>query len=116
MILALQILLIAGSIAGGGDDPRLGRDYVIRIAEMETDLVTFEIFLPESQAGRKNVPHQIFDSNGSAIATQRFGTADGHYKLAMPATYASGVEYRLRIDGTYELRFVYSPGKRDPTS
>jgi hypothetical protein len=116
MILALQILLIVGPLAGTSDEPRLGRDYVIRIAEMETDLVTFEIFLPESQAGRKNVPHHVLDSNGSVIATQRFGTSDGHYKLAMPASYASGEEYRLRIDGAYELRFVYFPGKRDPTS
>jgi hypothetical protein len=79
----------------------------IRVAEMSEDLTVFEVFLPLREANRKGVVHEVYDDTGAVISTQKFGTANGHYNIAMIASYYNGREYKLVIDRTYQLKFTY---------
>ena len=109
-------LILALTVGYDGGEPRLGQDYVIKVAEMDTDFTLFEVFLPDSEKGRKEVLHQLLDEAGSIVAAQKFGTAGGHYKIAMVASYSSGCEYTLVIDGKYRLNFEHKPRASRPGS
>jgi len=111
MVRVSVILLLVGMAHGAeAGEPRPAEDYVIRVAEMDTDFALFEIFLPEAEKGRKDVVHEVVDPSGSVLATQKFGTATGHYKIAMVARYTSGTPYTLVIDGKYRLTFEHRTG------
>jgi len=83
--------------------------YTIKLAEMSDDLAVFEVFLPAADARRKGVVHKVLDDGGTVIATEKFGTANGHYKVAMIGSYFAGRSYRFQVDGKYELKFVFNP-------
>ncbi len=84
-------------------------DCAIRISEMTDDLAVFEVFLPAAEAKRKGLVHKVIDDSGATVATEKFGTANGHYKIAMVGSYYAGRAYKFVIEGKYELRFIFVP-------
>jgi hypothetical protein len=102
----LALLLAVGCAVPGRAKTQQG-DSRIRVVEMGDDLTVFEVMLPVREANRKGVIHKLFDDQDTEIASQRFSTANGRYRIAMIATYHNGRAYRLVIDGTYQLKFRY---------
>jgi hypothetical protein len=92
-------------LAPGSPGPRC----TIKVAEMTDDLAVFEVFIPPADARRKAVVHKVIDDTGTIVATEKFGTANGHYKVAMIGSYYPGRSYTFVIDGRYEFKFTFNP-------
>ncbi len=109
MFLAALGLLLTQAGAQPAPKGAVRTGYTIRISEMANDLAVFEVFLPPAEANRKSLVHKVIDDSGVTVATEKFGTANGHYKVAMVGSFFAGRAYRLVIDGKYELKFVFDP-------
>lgn len=116
VVTLLSVLLAFWPQTANPPKPQNGKDYVLRVSEMDRDIVTFEVFLPEREAGRKNVEHKVFDVTRTVVSVEKFGTGSGHYKITMIGSYVHRDEYEFVIDGRYRLKFTFTPGYRRHTN